>query len=227
MIDTSMEEARQERLRRAGMVDGLMDCLFLLVENGLRTADLRQALQQWVAPLDVAGNPATPHVACWGAPEHLVEEGMRDSYAACQQWLSQEMKGKDLAAQIVLRTFVIWPHEAADSQRRYDAFLEKALENPQGDYYPSSSEWIAAVDDLRDEVTRADAAGQAPDARLVERCLALLDTRLRRQPAPSAAHTQRPMHVGLRERLADAVALLWQRLPATGMAAAVSRSAIK
>ena len=152
-MDINYNEEHKARLHRAGLVDALMDCLALLVQEGLRGAGMQCALQQRVAAATSAG--AVSGAATFATQDRPVGEGALEGYLACQQWLAQGLDGETLAARIVRRIFAIWPCEAADYQRRYDEFLEKELENPRGTYYLSSSEWMAAVEGLRNEVVRA------------------------------------------------------------------------
>ena len=141
-MDINNMEASTARLRREGMVDALVNCLALLDQDALH-----RTIQQRVS--DTASADDDPDRE--GA---LVREGVHDSYLACRRWVAQGLDGDALAARILQRIFAIWPHDAADYQRRYDEFLEKEFENPRATYYPSSHEWIAAVEDLRDEVRR-------------------------------------------------------------------------
>src|SRR4051794_37583798 len=128
-MDINSSEVKQARLRREGMVDAMVDCLALLQQ-----VSLHRAIQGRVAEVSsIDGDP--------------MREGAHDSYLACQRWVAQGLDGNALAALIMQRIFTIWPREVADYQLRYDEFLEKELENPRATYYPSSREWIAAVED--------------------------------------------------------------------------------
>ncbi len=183
-MDINYNEEHKARLHRAGLVDALMDCLALLVQEGLRGAGMQCALQQRVAAATSAG--AVSGAATFATQDRPVGEGALEGYLACQQWLAQGLDGETLAARIVRRIFAIWPCEAADYQRRYDEFLEKELENPRGTYYLSSSEWMAAVEGLRNEVVRARELGQLPSETEVRRCLKLL---LTHSPLPAGTPT--------------------------------------
>jgi hypothetical protein len=168
-MDINYTEEKQARLRREGMVDGLVDCLALLVQDSLHRA-IQARVAETANPDDVREGA----VAREGA---FVREGAHDSYLACRHWVAQGLDGDALAARIVQRIFTIWPRAAADYQLRYDEFLEKELENPRATYYLSSREWMAAVEALREEVMRARDLNQAPTPKLLRRCLMLLLTR--------------------------------------------------
>jgi hypothetical protein len=162
-VDASNSDEKSARLRREGMVNALVDCLVLLERDGLRGTGMHSAMQQRVASLQQVTESG-------GA------DGVLESYLACQRWLAQGLEGERLAGQIMQGIFAFWPCEVADYQRRYDAFLEKELENPRAAYYPSSYEWMAAVEDLRDEVVRSRELGRLPSEKLVRRCIKLLHT---------------------------------------------------
>ena len=131
-MDINHNEEHKAR-SHCGLVDALVDCLALLVQDGLRGAGMQRALQQRVAAATSAG------VAALGATarrplRHRTARWARarlEGYLACQHWLAQGLDGETLAARIVRRIFAIWPCEAADYQRRYDEFLEKELEDPR------------------------------------------------------------------------------------------------
>jgi hypothetical protein len=179
-VDANNSEEKKARLRREEMVDALVDCLALLERDGLRGTGIHSAVQQRVASLQQVTKP--------GGVEDALE-----SYLACQRWLAQGLEGERLAEQIMQSIFASWPCEVADYQRRYDAFLEKELENPHAAYYPSSCEWMAAVDDLRDEVVRSRELGRLPSEKLVCRCIKLLHTQPPCQPGANTGMVNRPV----------------------------------
>jgi hypothetical protein len=201
-MDSNYTEEHKARLHRAGLVDARVDCVALLVQEGLHGAGMQRALQQRAAAAtgagggNIGGNAGGNGAAIVASQDRPLGEGALEGYLACQQWLAQGLDGETLAARIVRRIFAIWPCEAADYQRRYDEFLEKELENPRGTYYLSSSEWMAAVEELRNEVGRARELGQLPSEKAVRRCLKLLLTHSP-QPAGAATGTATTLPAGL------------------------------
>ena len=163
MNDRSTEE---EKLRRWGKVDALMDCLALLEQEGSaggaakQQAAMSQAVEYW---LDETSGSQT-----------ALDAGREDGYRACAEWLAQGPAREALAAQLIEGVFAVWPRDAGDYRWGYDAFLEKELQNPRAPYYSSSHVWITAVDDLRTKVTCAHEQGQVLSHRIVRRAVKLL-----------------------------------------------------
>jgi hypothetical protein len=162
--DHEITEEEKLRLHRWGTLNALMDCLALLEQAGreggaMPQAAMHQAVESWLAETS-ASQPS--------------EGGRHEGYRACAEWLAEGLDRDALAAGLLQEAFAVWPRDAADYQRGYDAFLEKELQNPRAPYYSSSHVWMTAVDDLRTRVTCAGEQGQVLSHRIVRRAVKLL-----------------------------------------------------
>ena len=157
---------KEEKLRRWGTVDALMDCLALLEQEGReggaakQHAAMKQAVEYWLD--ETSGSQAAP------------DAGREEGYRACAGWLAQGLAREVLAAQLLEGVFAVWPRDAGDYRWGYDAFLEKELQNPRAPYYASSHVWMTAVDDLRTKVRCAHEQGQVVSHKIVRRAVKLL-----------------------------------------------------
>lgn len=127
--------------------------------------------------------------AAAGLQAFPLREGMHEGYAACAEWAAQGLARDALATRILQRIFALWPREAADYQRRYDAYLEKELQHPYAVYYASSRVWMTDVDNLRTRVTCACRQGETIGERLLRRAVKLLHTHPERLAAVGPATT--------------------------------------
>ena len=195
----SSSEEEMMRLHRIGVVDALTDCLALVVQEQLAGPALQSIVQQWLAQESTEANLQTGSQANSGSQPGssvgaqagpgrgltlpggavatdrqamLLRRGMREGYTACAEWAAQGLAKDVLAARILRRIFAVWPREPADYQGRYDAYLEKELQNPRASYYASSRVWRMDVDNLRTRVNcaadRSAVIGERPLQRAVK-----------------------------------------------------------
>lgn len=187
----SSSEEEMMRLHRIGVVDALTDCLALVVQEQLAGPALQSIVQQWLTQESTEANlPAGSQPGPQAGPGRgltlpgaavatdrqalLLRRGMREGYAACAEWAAQGLVKDALAARILRRIFAVWPREPADYQGRYDAYLEKELQNPRASYYASSRVWRMDVDNLRTRVNCADDRDAAIGERPLQRAVKLL-----------------------------------------------------
>jgi len=174
--DHKITEEEKLRLHRWGTVEALMDCLALLEQAGREGAALPQAaLQQAVESslAETSGEQASASKQA-SASRQAMDAGRHEGYRACAEWLAEGLDRDVLTARLLQGVFAVWPRDAADYQRGYDAFLEKELEHPRALYYSSSHVWMTAVDDLRTKVACAGEQGQVLSHRIVRRAVKLL-----------------------------------------------------
>jgi hypothetical protein len=174
--DHAITEEEKLRLHRWGTLNALMDCLALLEQAGregaaMPQAAMHQAVQSWLAKTSASQAGASEQA---GASKQAAEAGGQEGYRACAEWLAEGLDRDALAAGLLQGVFAVWPRDAADYQRGYDAFLEKELQNPRAPYYSSSHVWMTAVDDLSTRVTCAGEQGQVLSHRTVRRAVKLL-----------------------------------------------------
>ncbi len=197
-LEGKLREEEMMRLHRIGAVDALTDCLALVVQEQLAGPAVQSIVQQWLAQESTEANSrSSSRLTLPGgavATERqavLLRRGMREGYGACAEWAAQGLARDVLATHILQRIFAVWPREPADYQERYDAYLEKELQNPRGSYYASSRVWRVDVDNLRTRVTCARALDAGIGERPLQRAVKLLHRHPERIAAvrAAAAHT--------------------------------------
>lgn len=197
----TLSQQEVTRLHRIGVVDALTDCLALVVQEQMAGPAVQDIVQQWLVQartgpsassrLTLPGGTAATHLQAI-----LLRKGMCEGYGACAEWAGQRLAQDVLATRILRRIFAVWPREAADYQCRYDAYLEKELQNPRACYYASSRVWRMDVDNLRTRVTCTGGEDGVIGERPLRRAVKLLHRHPERIAAARTVVTHGATHGG-------------------------------